>query len=322
MFRNRIINGNFDIWQRGTSFTNQATSTYTTDRFFNAWDGAGATRTISRQSFTQGQTDVPGNPLYFYRFAQTVAGSGGSYNNCLIQLIEGVQTFAGQPIVVSFWARATVGTVTLSSTMRQNFGISGSGYVDFNPGSQQTFVLTSNWQRYTFQYFVPSITGKTIGSSGDFLALFNYVNTNLVQTIDFASVQVEAGTVATPFEVRPYGVELQLCQRYYHRTCNSGSNAIGYPLSPFTVITATNAQGIYKLPVTMRSNVISCNFTAGSGVYLSWDNDNLSVTGVSLSGPRTSPDAVTLFATVSGATTGQVRYLIVYNGYIDFSAEL
>jgi hypothetical protein len=215
MFKNRIINGNFDIWQRGTSFTNQAPGTYTTDRFCNNWDGTGATRTISRQSFTPGQTDVPGNPLYFYRFAQTVAGSGGLYNNCLIQHIEGVQTFAGQPIVVSFWARAFVGTVFIMSAMRQVFGTSGSADVDFSPTSQQTYVLTSNWQRYTFQYFVPSINGKTIGTAGDYLALYNYVNVNLIETIDITGVQLEKGTVATPFEVRPFATELALCQRYY-----------------------------------------------------------------------------------------------------------
>jgi len=61
-FRNRIINGNFDIWQRGTSFSVTAANTYTADRWLVFFDGTGATRTISQQSFTPGQIDVPNEP--------------------------------------------------------------------------------------------------------------------------------------------------------------------------------------------------------------------------------------------------------------------
>jgi hypothetical protein len=304
MFKNRIINGNFDIWQRGTSFTNQAPGTYTTDRFCNNWDGTGATRTISRQSFTPGQTDVPGNPLYFYRFAQTVAGSGGLYNNCLIQHIEGVQTFAGQPIVVSFWARAFVGTVFIMSAMRQVFGTSGSADVDFSPTSQQTYVLTSNWQRYTFQYFVPSINGKTIGTAGDYLALYNYVNVNLIETIDITGVQLEKGTVATPFEVRPFATELALCQRYYQKSYDV-TVAPGSVTDVGTVgvmgLATVGALVPIVFPVPMRPGTTMTIYNPRTG-GTSTARDNADSASIAASAIRTSPSTSTV--SVGSGVTG------------------
>ena len=67
--RNRIINGGFDIWQRGTSFNvGNNVGGYTADRW-QLWDngGVGSAGVISRQTFTPGQTEVAGNPKYFFR---------------------------------------------------------------------------------------------------------------------------------------------------------------------------------------------------------------------------------------------------------------
>ena len=99
-FRNRIINGNFDFWQRGASFTG---SEYGADRWFSA--RVGTTHTATRQAFTLGQTAVPGEPTYFCRtVVSSVAGAGNVA--ILVQRIEDVRTFAGQQVTLSFWAKA------------------------------------------------------------------------------------------------------------------------------------------------------------------------------------------------------------------------
>jgi hypothetical protein len=213
MFRNKIINGNFDIWQRGTSFNITAANTFTADRWFINYDGSGATRTTSRQAFTLGQTDVPDEPTYFLRANQSVAGSGGNYNT-LHQRIESVRTLAGKTITVSFYAKADTSR-NITFNINQFFGSGGS------PSStvfiqSPTFSLTTNWNKYQYTLSIPSIAGKTIGTYGDdFLEISINFPINTTFTIDIAQVQVEKGTIATPFELRPIGLELQLCMRYY-----------------------------------------------------------------------------------------------------------
>jgi len=211
-FRNGIINGNFDVWQRGTTFS--AHGAYTADRWQVIYDGSGATRAITQQAFSVGQTDVPNNPKFWLRFATSVAGTGGTYI-AITQKIEGVRSFAGKTVTMSMWLKASSNT-GFFGTAQQVFGSGGSysSVVGFQtyPG----LTATTTWQRYTVSVIVPSISGKIIGTNNDDYLLFAinfYPNTTF--TFDLAQVQVEEGQLATPFEVRPYPVELQLCQRYF-----------------------------------------------------------------------------------------------------------
>jgi hypothetical protein len=227
-FRNAIINGNFDIWQRGTS----TTSGYGADRWFIT--GLGSTGTFSRQSFTIGQTDVPGEPMFFARTAVTSSAGSGNFFR-LIQRIEGVRTFAGQQVTVSFWAKAD-STKNIAIELTQDVGTGGS------PSGGQTAIgvlkvgLTTSWQKFTRTVTLPSISGVTLGTDGnsfvqfafwfDAGSSFNARTDTLGQqsgTFDIAQVQIEAGPVATPFERRPIGTELALCQRYYQQYTANGS---------------------------------------------------------------------------------------------------
>jgi hypothetical protein len=142
---------------------------------------------------------------------------------------------------------------------------------------------------------------------------------------DITGVQLEKGTVATPFEVRPFATELALCQRYYHRTCNTGTVPL---LCPLTIISATTAEGVYKLPVTMR--IVPALATSGTAT-LDWHTvSNNSVGGLSIltaSGQSTIDNAVIIASTVGNGTAGsvtvgQTRMLMINSGFIDFSAEL
>jgi hypothetical protein len=213
MFRNKIINGNFDVWQRGTSFSVTTTATYTTDRWVVQFDGSGATRTISQQAFTPGQTSVPYEPTYFLRFAQSVAGSGGA-NNVLAQKVESVRTLAGQTATLSFYAKADANR-SVQLNLTQVFGSGGSPSSSVY-STYSTAALTSSWAKYVFTWTLPSIAGKTLGTNNDdSLTVQFFLPINATFTIDVAQVQLEAGSAATPFEVRPYAAELALCQRYY-----------------------------------------------------------------------------------------------------------
>jgi hypothetical protein len=219
-FRNRIINGNFDFWQRGTSFTGDE---HGADRWFHG--RIGTTHTATRQAFTLGQTAVPGEPTYFCRTVVSSVAGAGNYA-VLIQPIEDVRNFAGQQITVSFWAKADA-TKNIAVNMAQVFGTGGSPSANAGISGTKISVGTT-FQKVTVTATLPSISGRTLGTNNnsslnlniwfDAGSTWNGDTDSLGQqsgTFDIAQVQIEPGAVATPFEQRPIGTELALCQRYY-----------------------------------------------------------------------------------------------------------
>ena len=225
-FRNLIINGNFDIWQRGTS---QTSSGYgSDDRWFNGHNGY--TKTHSRQSFTLGQTDVPGNPTYFSRTEITVAGSTASNHCNKRQLIESVRTLAGKTVTVTFWAKSDSNR-NIAVELVQNFGTGGTPSSEVTGIGVTTCALTTSWQKFSFTASLPSISGKTLGSDGNdalilqfwFGAGSNYnARTNSLghQTgiFDIARISVVPGDATAeddPFSPRHIQQEMALCERYY-----------------------------------------------------------------------------------------------------------
>jgi hypothetical protein len=273
-FRNKIINGDFRINQRAFSSTT-TNGTFGLDRwFFQTNTGTG---TYSRQSFTVGSPAASG--FESENFARLVSASQTGTNAYLIlcQKIEDVRTSAGATIVVSFYAKAASGTPKVAVELEQNFGSGGS------PSSTVTnylgqVTLSTSWQRFTLTFNVPSITGKTIGTTANtsFLQLnfwcsagtdFNARTGSLgVQnnTFDFWGVQVEQNLQATPFEQRPIGVELALCQRYYWRWVGQNNGdlwvAVFQPAS-------TNFYYLISMPVRMRARPTSAS-VSGSWLYV------------------------------------------------------
>lgn len=257
-FRNAIINGDFRIWQRGTTFNAAANGSFSADRWAIFYDGSGATRNLTQQSFTAGNPITGQEPEYFLRYAQTVAGSGGTYN-VFTQRVENVRTFAGQQITFSFWAKADTNR-TIQIAGLQDFGSGGSSRVNFTINS--TVNLTTSWQRFSATVNIPSISGKTIGTSS-YLELSFEMPLNATFTIDIWGVQVEKGSTATPFEQRPIGTELALCQRYYSKSyaqnVSPGSSGVINGTAGGTVSSAYNVY-IFCInttfPVTMRTSPV------------------------------------------------------------------
>ena len=284
--KNRIINGNFDFWQRGTTASYSVTSSkYLADRWLMRTT-ATADVTISQQSFTVGQTDVPNNPKYFYRWDITSHTTGSGR---LEQRIEDVSTFAGNTCTLSFWAKCN-SSQTMSTAYQQIFGTGGSTAVTTSGSS---FSLTTAWQKFTVTVTLPSISGKTIAGGNDFLGLrFNMPAT--VCTVDIAQVQLEAGSSATEFEHRPYTTEELLCFRYYYldatdrwlcaiTTNDSGYRRIdvNYPVSMRASPTVTATFGSNQGSITSGTQFASAKgitFTtdsmgAGDYAYVNFNAD-------------------------------------------------
>ena len=214
-----IINGGFDIWQRGTSQTINGYGS--DDRWSN--NHSTSTRTHSRQTFTAGQTDVPGNPTFFSR---TVFAHVNGLNSFVVKLqrIEGVRLLEGRTVTFSFWARADANK-RLGVTFYQHFGTGGSPARNWD---SQVFELTTQWQKFETTTVFPTIEGTTSGAGTNSAVQFWFTagndtaigqaNVGMPQqsgTIDIAQVKLERGNTATPFVPRHIAEELALCKRYF-----------------------------------------------------------------------------------------------------------
>ena len=329
--RNKLVNGNFDVWQRGTS----GSSGHVADRWNNGLSGS--TAAITQQAFTLGQTDVPNEPTYFHRVVVTSSAGAGNYA-ILVQSVEDVRTLAGQTATLSFWAKADAAK-NIAVELAQNFGSGGSPSSAVTAIGVTTVALTTSWQKFTVTVTVPSISGKTLGTTANTSKLdinfwfdagsdYNSRTNSLGQqsgTFDIAQVQLEVGDTATPFEHRSYSQELALCQRYYMRwqpKVNGGSTS--YPFIGWGYATSSTAANYgISTPTTMRATptvsfggTVSCAHGAGGGALSS-------VAAVYEPADNNFAIAVTLAAAVLVTGYGGTIYLVNSTAnYFQADAEL
>ena len=290
---NRIINGAFDFWQRGTSFT---TAVYGADRWLNGVSGG--TVTMSRQAFSVGDTLGNNNPTFFLR--QSTSGQTLASHFALTQQrIEGVRAYAGQTITILGWARRSSGTGNMAVELYQFMGSGGSPSADV-AGTGQTVTLTSSWAAFAVTIAVPSITGKTLGSNGnDYLAAnfwtsagsdYNARTNSLgLQTIgvDLWGIHIKQGThtvaAADLYRQPELGPELARCQRYYQLVDRGSGMANATTTALFSVPFVVEMR---VAPGVGQTGVLSTN----DGTT----NQTQSSTGVTAFSPKTSSVIVQL----------------------------
>jgi len=260
--KNKIINGDFGVWQRGTSITlTTATAAYTSDRWNVVCNFTAGSASASQQTFTPGTAPVSGyEGTYFHR---VTTGSTSTYIE-VKQNIENVRTYAGQTVVLSFWAKAST-AMTSSTLFRQEFGSGGSTLVDTSGASLS---ITTSWTRFTTSVTLPSVSGKTIGTSS-MLRVYpiSVTGTFTSATVDIWGVQLEAGSTATSFQTATGTIqgELAACQRYYQFV---GGTASAFPmLTVYNSATSQTNRSPISFPVQMRTApTITKNGTwAGNG---------------------------------------------------------
>jgi hypothetical protein len=307
--KNKIINGDFGIWQRGTTLTTPAGSTYLADRWLIGYDGTAPTASVyDQQTFTLGTAPVAGyESNYFAR--TTVTTKGSNTRTGLAQRVESVRTFAGQTVTFSFYAKADT-TRTGAIQVIQSFGSGGSANVTV---VDSAISLTDSWQRFTATISIPSIAGKTIGA-GDYLTFIVYHNSANGSYLDLWGAQAEAGSTASPFQTATGTIqgELAACQRYYQSI--QGSMATG------VLSSSTAGYVTYNMPVVMRTTPTP---TIPAGPYTNYiDQSGTSFrTPTSITSYSTTTQTVVLSASgMSGGTTGAFIFLV--GGFYPLSSEL
>lgn len=321
--RNSILNSNFSVWQRGTSFSSGG---YTADRWYAVF---GATGTVSRQT-TSDTTNLP-NIQYCARVGRNSGNTTVGYQQ-LLYSYETVDSIpmVGKTVTVSFYARKganySAGSNLLNYRMEYGTGTDqnyASGFTGSTLVIDQTATLTSTWQRFSYS--------ASVSSSATQLGLkFFYQTSGTAGAADYfevTGVQVEIGGTATDY--RPngntYQAELAACQRYYTRL-NADTN-----YSYFAIGSAQNTNTLFvstSLPVPLRVTPASIDLPALTNFFCeqSASVSVTSLTAVTLGSGGPSKNTLMLQVDKTGGFTSGSFYRFLANNstsaYIGVSAEL
>ena len=335
-FRNRIINGDMRIDQRnaGASVTNG----FAVDRF-EFQENSGSAYTIQRS------TTAPAGFINSVIVTVTTAASATAAQvNRIFQRVE------GNNIADLGWGTANAQTVTLSFRVRSS--LTGTYCVALVNGdatrsyvAEYTISAANTWEtktvtiagdtsgtwatdntsgvQVTFDLGGGSNYNTTAGAwaAGNYTRTTNqanFANTNGA-TFYITGVQLEAGSVASPFERRDYGRELMMCQRYaiaYGGTTGNEQICLGQ------ANLSTSALLLFNPPVTMRTTP-SLTVVSASGFSVNDTSVQNATSAVVMAG-QASPQCIFFNATTSGLTVGRVvRFMATTTSdKIIFSSEL
>ena len=312
---NYIINGAFDIWQRGTGFE-PTTDTFTADRW--EYRGNRTTASVDRVAFGVAEIEANGFGDAEAYLEIQVDASGTFF--ALSNLVEDVRTLANQTVTMSFWAKASSAT-TLSADLRQVFGSGGSSLVEL---TAQSYSVTTSWQRFSLTFSMPSISGKTIGS-GSYLEVRPIRQVNATAyTIDIWGVQLEAGSIATPFKRNANSTqgELAACQRYYERI-DAGDSATFLASG----LVKDSDEALFTLFYKVQKRTISSDISfSGADEFRIYYAATNAVTDLMqrIAGTRSNSSVGIKAGVPSGLTSGQAAILSsnITGAYIEIEDEL
>ncbi len=350
-FKNRIINGAMVIDQRNAgasvTITNTAAATYVVDR----WFGYGSEASKFSMQQNAGSVTPPAGFTNYLGVTSLSAYSivaGSIY--VLGQNIEGFNaadlawgTASAQTVTLSFWVRSSL-TGTFGGVLRNSADTRSYPFTytisSANTWEQKTITVpgdtTGTWLtnngigiRVSWGLGVGSTFSGTAGTwaGSNFQSAtgaVSVVGTNGA-TFYITGVQLEKGSTATSFDYRPYGTELQLCQRYYYRV--STGTTSGFLSSSGQWYSSTAGGVITTFPVTMRTRptALEQSGTANHYAMVSSVGGGIACSAVPTYGGDTREYlAVTNFTTASGGVAGYMTNMYSNNAsaYLGWSAEL
>ena len=345
--RNIAINGAMQVAQRGNQNTSNGTNTFGVDRF-NVYLRGGAAATVSKD------TDVPAGQGFSSscKIDITTGDALGAANDLALfrQIFEGQDlqqlkkgTSNAEKVTVSFWIKSTItGTYILELNDNDNTrGISKSYTVSssntwehktitFEGDTTGAFGNDNNLSLYLmwalgagsdFQGVTLATSWASI-SDGDarYEGQVNAVNSDS-NNIYFTGIQMEVGSVATPFEHRSFGEELALCQRYYQKITTA---AASMGLSSASSYNTAQVNGVIQIVPPMRAtpSIDIVTVTDGYRYVAAASNTNFDV--LSLEAGSNNSQVLWVKGGLSGLTAGQAGWLQTTStsSYMAFKSEL
>jgi hypothetical protein len=343
-FRNVIINGDMRVHQRGGTTTVTTANGYNVDRWYGYSSG----------TFTMQQsTDVPisesfSNSVLLTCTVADASIAAGDFNS-ISQRIEGHASASigygtsNKTNVLSFWVKSSL-TGTYCVSFRNN-AVNRSYVAEYTINSADTWekkviYLTSDivgtWEKtngigvrldFSLAMGTNFHTTPNVWASGSFTSTSNQVNwmsSSSSRTFYLTGVQLEQNYQPTPFEQRPIGVELALCQRYYFRYYGVSG---GYSRFSSTGGSYSNTswQGVLNFPTTMRATPSTIEFS-GVGCTDNLSFDSTAFSSVTFSATNTHPNGAFVVGTGGTNINNGVGHILMGRGgataYIGFSAEL
>jgi hypothetical protein len=313
--KNPVINGNFDIWQRGTSFAAAVDTAFCADR----WQTTRAGTTVNLTA-TQ-DTSVPNrNAQYSLKFQQVTSGATSLVQYAARQLIENsnILPLLGKAATLSFWYKSNK-TGSHGYRVLGNYNTGGT-----DQASTFTVSVADTWEYKTIAitaFSAVSAVSASPTATGALVDIGFRVNGQGFTTLStndyfqISQVQLEQGSYATTFS-RAGGTiqgELAACQRYYWRNAGDTSSATGafMPMIFYTANSTTGLVSSIQYPVKMRAIPSLANGGTAQTYPPGLD--------------RANTNQIAIFYTGSGFTSG---YSYRSNGssdstsYYEISAEL
>jgi hypothetical protein len=306
--KNAIINGDFNIWQRGTSFASALNTIYTADHWRYGKSGS-MIQDIIRS------TDVPtvaqSGRLFNYSLLADVTTDDNSISASdiaiLEQRVEGYYwlPLAQKEVTLSFWVKSTKTGIFCaalqnnpSSTDRscvKEYTINASDTWEYKTLTFPASPVAGNWN-YTNSVGVAVIFTIAAGSNyqttpdtyqnGFYVATVNQVNAcdNASNNFRLCGIQLESGSVATPFEQRSFQHELMLCQRYFEKSYDvdiaPGDTSGNGKITVRAISSVYDGRVFFAVPKRTTPSVTLYNPTTGTAGQIRNDSASTNLTGV------------------------------------------
>lgn len=310
--RNAVINGNMDVWQRGTSFTISAGALqYTADRWQQYFNAAG---TITQETTVKTDTSL---------FSLKMTATATSPDNAIYQLVEqrNMARFRGKTVTVSVKLAGTATTspfISLAYSTTADDGLINTGTGATVVSTTSPVINDSTFVTYIRTFTLPT-TAKTLRIG---VHTGSVVNTNVLYVDE---VQLEEGAVATPFEFEDAQVTLTKCQRYYETSYNGVAKGTSTAAGVVYASSSTDQYGSYILPSPLwlipKRTTPSVTTYSQAGTINKWNYYRSGVSdqeiNVNLSSGYNSPRSTLLYISTGVAFVSATGY-----GHFVADAEL